>query len=146
MNLINDLKLTVLNSKGEKWQLSNGEANHNASVKWSFKDAYGVTACYVDGFCRDGFDYQDGISLFCEQKNFDVEYLSVYMFSMFCLAVCDACVGIRCFPTLEFMTPELSHFALTLTWIAYVPSLILLLATTDALNFKDKSEKELIHN
>lgn len=70
----------------------------------------------------------------------------IYMFSMFCLAVCDACVGIRCFPTLEFMTPELSHFALTLTWIAYVPSLILLLATTGALNFNDKPEKELIHN
>ena len=83
MNLINDLKLTILNSKGEKWQLGNGEANPNACIKWSFKDAYGVTACYVDGFCRDGFDFQDGISLFCEQKNFDVEYLSVYMFSMF---------------------------------------------------------------
>ena len=70
----------------------------------------------------------------------------IYMFSMFCLAVCDACVGIRCFPTLEFMTPELSHFALTLTWIAYVPSLILLLATTGALNFNDKPEIVLIHN
>ncbi len=70
----------------------------------------------------------------------------IYMLSMWFLAVCDACVGIRCFPTLEFMTPELSHFALTLTWIAYVPSLVLLLATTSALNFKKDPEKELIHN
>ena len=69
----------------------------------------------------------------------------IYMFSMFCLAVCDACVGLRCFP-FSFMTPELSHIALTVTWVAYVPSLVLLLATTNALNFKDKPNKELIHN
>lgn len=69
----------------------------------------------------------------------------IYMISMFCLAVCDACVGLRCFP-FSFMTEERTHIALTLTWIAYVPSLVLLLATTNALNFKDKYEKELIRN
>lgn len=52
MNIIKDLILTVKGSNG----ISHSEPDKDASVSATFKDAHGVTACYVDGFCKGGFD------------------------------------------------------------------------------------------
>lgn len=79
MNIIKDLILTVKGSNG----IFHSEPDKDASVSATFKDAHGVTACYVDGFCKGGFDFESGISLKYLQQDTNVEYLAVHLYSPF---------------------------------------------------------------
>ncbi len=69
----------------------------------------------------------------------------LYGVALIILAIGDIGVGLRNVQ-LDFMTQELEHVAYIVTWVTYIPSLMLILTSTGALNFKDKPEKELIHN
>ena len=60
-----------------------------------------------------------------------------YAVAMLVLAVGDIGVGLRNIQT-GFMTPEMKHVAYIVTWVTYIPSLVLVLTTTKALNFKEQ--------
>lgn len=61
-----------------------------------------------------------------------------FAIGIFLFACCDACVGITNLRP-GFFTEQMIRNAEVMTWIFYLPSQILILSTTDALNFK-KSE------
>lgn len=79
----NELKLTVKDSKGNEYSPNNGQSSDKVCVKFEFVDTNGVTACYTDGFCKGGFDGENGIVMTYEQNDFDIQYLSVHMYSPF---------------------------------------------------------------
>ncbi len=60
-----------------------------------------------------------------------------YALAMLILAVGDIGVGLRNVQ-FDFMTQEMMHIAYIVTWVTYIPSLILILTTTKALQFQDK--------
>lgn len=58
-----------------------------------------------------------------------------FAIGIFLFACCDACVGISNLQP-AFFTEQMIRNAEVMTWIFYLPSQILILSTTDALNFK----------
>lgn len=58
-----------------------------------------------------------------------------YTVGMIILVIGDIGVGLRNMQ-IGFISPEMLNIAYIITWITYVPSLILILSTTDALSFK----------
>ena len=58
-----------------------------------------------------------------------------FAIGIFLFACCDACVGITNLRP-GFFTEQMIRNAEVMTWIFYLPSQILILSTTDALNFK----------
>lgn len=75
------LKITVKNKNGQEQNLT--DTNSNAFVKLDFTQTNEVTACYIDGFCKGGFDSENAIIMTFEQEDFNVKYLSVHMYSPF---------------------------------------------------------------
>ncbi len=64
-----------------------------------------------------------------------------YMIGMIVLVIGDIGVGLRNIQA-DFVTDDMMRIAYIITWLTYVPSLILILSTTDALSFR-KSNKSL---
>lgn len=60
-----------------------------------------------------------------------------YMIGMIILVIGDLGVGLRNIQA-PFVTDDMMKIAYTVTWITYVPSLILILSTTEALSFRRK--------
>lgn len=58
-----------------------------------------------------------------------------YMIGMIILVIGDLGVGLRNIQA-DFVTDDIMKIAYIITWLTYVPSLILILSTTDALSFK----------
>ncbi len=65
----------------------------------------------------------------------------LYLTGMIILLIGDIGVGLRN-AGLSFMTKEASQIAYIITWITYLPSLLLILSTTDAFLFKKMSNKD----
>lgn len=65
----------------------------------------------------------------------------LYLTGMIILLIGDIGVGLRN-AGLSFMTEETAAIAYIITWITYLPSLLLILSTTDAFLFKKMSNKD----